>query len=108
MGAGLLPAEQQRQGSALPATSRLRCSHSPQRESTKVSPCGILSVTTAEKKNGAYTPFTAPYFAFVRLGRVFTRLSACSAYRAFSAAVSAEEEFAVLFLYSAVIYTQWV
>ena len=103
MGAGLLPAEQQRQGSALPATSRLRCSHSPQRESTKVSPCGILSVTTAEKKNGAYTPFTAPYFAFVRLGRVFgrvfARLSACSAYRAFSAAVSAEGESAVLFLF---------
>ena len=35
-------------------------------------------------------------------------VAACSAYRAFSAAVSAEEEFAVLFLYSAVIYTQWV
>ena len=107
MGAGLLPAEQQ-QGSALPATSRLRCSHSPQRESTKVSPCGILSVTTAEKKKGAYTPFAAPYFIFVRLGRVFARFSACSAYRALSAAVSAEEEFAVLFLYSAVIYTRWV
>ena len=60
------------------------------------------------KEKGAHTPFTAPYFAFVRLGRVFTRLSACSAHRAFPAAVSAEEEFAVLFLSSAVIYTQWV
>lgn len=63
---------------------------------------------TAEKKKGAYTPFTAPYFAFAQLGRVFARFSACSAYRAFFAAVSAEEKFAVLFLYSAVIYTQWV
>ena len=108
MDAGLLPAEQQRQGSALSATSRLRCSHSPHRESKKVSPCGILSVTTAEKKNGAYTPFTAPHFAFVRLGRVVYSISLCSAHRALSAAVSAEEEFAVLFLYSAVIYTQWV
>ena len=61
-----------------------------------------------KRKKGAYTPFTAPYFAFARLGRVFTRFSDCSAHRAFSAAVSAEEEFAVLFLSSAVIYTQWV
>lgn len=30
-------------------------------------------IFTAEKKKGAHTPFTAPYFAFVRLGRVFTR-----------------------------------
>lgn len=60
------------------------------------------------KEKGAHTPFTAPYFAFVRLGWVFTRFFACSAHRAFSAAVSAEEKFAVLFLYSAVIYTQWV
>ena len=60
------------------------------------------------KEKGTHTPFTALYFAFVRLGRVFTRFSACSAYRAFSAAISAEEEFAALFLTSAVIYTQWV
>lgn len=60
------------------------------------------------KEKGTHTPFTAPYFAFVRLGRVFTRLSACSAHRAFPAAVSAEEEFVVLFLSSAVIYTQLV
>ena len=60
------------------------------------------------KEKGAHTLFTVPYFAFVRLDRVFTRFSICSAYRAFSAAVSAEEKFAVLFLYSAVIYTQWV
>ena len=30
------------------------------------------------KEKGAYTPFTAPYFAFVRLGRLFTRFSICS------------------------------
>lgn len=60
------------------------------------------------KEKGAYTPFTALYFAFVRLGRLFTRFSICSAYGAFSAAVSAEKEFAALFLSSAVIYTQWV
>ena len=52
--------------------------------------------------------FTAPYFAFARLGRVFTRFSARLAHRAFSVAVLVEEEFAVLFLYSAVIYIQWV
>ena len=52
---------------------------------------------TAEKKKGAYTPFTAPYFAFVRLVRVFTQFSACSAYRAFSAAVSAEKRFTPYF-----------
>ena len=61
-----------------------------------------------KEKKWLHAPFTAPYFAFVWLGRVFTRFFACSAYRAFSAAVPAEEEFAVLFLYSAVIYTQWV
>ena len=63
---------------------------------------------TAEKKKGTHTPFKAPYFAFVRLGRVFTRFSARLAHRAFSVAVLVEEEFAVLFLYSAVIYIQWV
>ena len=63
---------------------------------------------TAEKKEGAYTPFTTPYFAFVRLGRVFTRFFSCSAHSAFSAAVSSEEEPPVLFLSSAVIYTRWV
>ena len=42
------------------------------------------------KEKTAYTPFTAPYVAFVQLGRVFTRFSPCLAYGAFSAAVSAE------------------
>ena len=57
------------------------------------------SVCYHSRKKGAYTPFTAPYFAFVRLGWVFTRFFACSAHRAFSAAVSAEGESAVLFLF---------
>ena len=52
---------------------------------------------TAEKKKGTHTPFTAPYFAVVRLGWVFTRFSACLAYRAFSAAVSAEKRFTPYF-----------
>ena len=60
------------------------------------------------KEKGAHTPFTAPYFAFVRLGRVFARFSACSAYRAFFAAVSAEGRVCCLISFSAVIYTQWV
>ena len=60
------------------------------------------------KEKGAHTPFTAPYFAFVRLGRVFARFSVCSAYRAFFAAVSAEGRVCCLISFSAVIYTQWV
>ena len=52
---------------------------------------------TAEKKKGAHTPFTAPYFAFAQLGRVFTRFFVCSAYRAFSANVSAEKRFTPYF-----------
>ena len=57
------------------------------------------------KEKGAYTPFTAPYFAFVRLGRLFTRFSICSAYRAFSAAVSAEKRFALYFFFCCNIYS---
>ncbi len=60
------------------------------------------------RKKVAYTPFAAPYFTFVRLGRVFARFSACSAYRAFFAAVSAEARVCCLISFSAVIYTQWV
>lgn len=60
---------------------------------------------TAEKKEGAYTPFTAPYFAFVRLGRVFTRFFACLAYGAFSAAVSAEKKFTPYFFFCCNIYS---
>ncbi len=48
-------------------------------------------------------PSASPYFAFVWLGRVFARFSPCSAYRAFSAAVSAERKARRLFLFSAVI-----
>ena len=62
----------------------------------------------SRKEKGAHTPFTVPYFAFARLDRVFTRLSACSAYRAFSAAVSAEGRVCCLISFFAVIYTQWV
>ena len=61
--------------------------------------------STAEKKKGARTPFAAPYFAFVRLSRVFTRLSACSAHRAFSAAVSAEKRFTLYFFFCCNIYS---
>lgn len=60
---------------------------------------------TAEKKKGAYTPFTAPYFAFVRLGRAFARFSICSVYRAFSAAVSAEKKFTPYFFFCCNIYS---
>ena len=61
---------QQRQGSALPATSRLRCSHSPHRESKNVQPCGIQPVITAERKKAHMLPVT-PYFDCVRNGRGF-------------------------------------
>ena len=91
MGAGLLPAEQQNgdQPSAMLALS-------PKGEykgvTLRYSVCYY-----GRKEKGAYTPFTAPYFAFARLSRVFTRFFACSANRAFSAAVSAEKIFTPYF-----------
>lgn len=54
----------------MPATGRLRCSHSPQRESKNVQPCGIQPAITAERKK-AHMPPVTPYFTFVRNGRGF-------------------------------------
>ena len=56
----------------MPATGRLRCSHSPHRESKNVQPCGIQPVITAERKK-AHMPPVTPYFASVRNGRVVYR-----------------------------------
>ena len=61
--------------------------------------------STAEKKKGAHTLFTAPYFAFVRSCRVFTRFFVWSAYRAFPAVVSVEKRFTLYFFFCCNIYS---
>ena len=91
MGAGLPPAEQQN-GDRSSAMLALSQNGEYKGVTLRYSVCYY-----GRKEKGAHTPFTAPYFAFVRLGRVFTRFSDCSAHRAFSAAVSAEKIFTPYF-----------
>jgi len=60
-----------------------------------------------KEKRGAHAVYSAVFRLCAARAGVYS-IFLCSAHRALSAAVSAEEEFAVLFLYSAVIYTRWV
>ena len=59
------------------------------------------------KEKGAYTPFTAPYFAFVRLGRCLPDFPFARCTGRFLRLFRQRKD--LLFIYfSAVIYTQWV
>ena len=60
------------------------------------------------KEKGAHTPFTAPYFAFVRLGRVFYSVIRLFGVQDVFCGCFGRERVCRLISFSAVIYTQWV
>lgn len=108
MGAGLLPAEQQRQGVGFAGDrSSAMLALSPKGEYKGVTLRYSVCYYGRKEKRGVHAVYSAVFRLCAARAGVYS-IFLCSAHRALSAAVSAEEEFAVLFLYSAVIYTQWV